>query len=170
MDEFGDYTLTLDEGLNALAEGQIVSDTFEYTISDGFGGTDTATVTVTVTGQNDDPVAGDDFLVAFDFGLVGNLFDSNDGPADYDPDTNDVLSVVAVSGGTPVQGGFIIELLGEGGPAALIISTNGDVEVLSDGAFDVFEIIDFTYEVSDGHGGTDRALATVIVDILLPPA
>ncbi len=34
-------------------------DTFEYTISDGNGGTDTATVTVTVTNTNDAPVVGD---------------------------------------------------------------------------------------------------------------
>ncbi len=35
-------------------------DTFDYTISDGNGGTDTATVTVTVTCVNDDPVAAND--------------------------------------------------------------------------------------------------------------
>ena len=32
------------------------SDTFVYTLSDGIGGTDTATVTVSITGVNDAPV------------------------------------------------------------------------------------------------------------------
>ncbi len=35
-------------------------DTFDYTVSDGKGGTDVGTVTITVTGLNDDPVANDD--------------------------------------------------------------------------------------------------------------
>ena len=39
------------------------ADSFTYTISDGAGGTDTATVNVTITPQNDDPVANTDTLV-----------------------------------------------------------------------------------------------------------
>jgi uncharacterized protein len=41
---------------DALAEGETATDTFTYTVDDGFGGTDTATVTVTITGSNDAPV------------------------------------------------------------------------------------------------------------------
>jgi len=36
-----------------LAVGETVDDTFGYTVSDGNGGTDSATVTVTVIGTND---------------------------------------------------------------------------------------------------------------------
>jgi len=43
--------------LDYLAEGDIVEDTFTYTVSDGNGGTDTATVTFTVVGVNDGPTA-----------------------------------------------------------------------------------------------------------------
>ncbi len=38
-----------------LAPGESVTDTFEYTVSDGRNGTDTATVSVEVTGVNDQP-------------------------------------------------------------------------------------------------------------------
>ncbi|MFN0191975.1 MAG: ExeM/NucH family extracellular endonuclease [Aestuariivirga sp.] len=39
----------------ALAAGETAEDTFTYTVSDGKGGSDQATVTVTVTGENDAP-------------------------------------------------------------------------------------------------------------------
>src|SRR5207247_11343800 len=39
-----------------LAAGQTTTDTFDYTATDGDGGTDSATVTVTIHGQNDAPV------------------------------------------------------------------------------------------------------------------
>ena len=58
-----------------LAAGETLTDTFSYTISDGNGGTDTATVTTTVTGQTDGDqnilgMVGDDLL----FGTDGNDF------------------------------------------------------------------------------------------------
>ncbi|WP_299652362.1 ExeM/NucH family extracellular endonuclease [uncultured Tateyamaria sp.] len=38
-----------------LAAGETATDTFTYVVDDGRGGTDTATVTVTITGENDAP-------------------------------------------------------------------------------------------------------------------
>src|SRR6185503_8682144 len=43
-----------------LQVGETATDTFSYTVSDGHGGFDTATVTVTITGVNDAVDAGDD--------------------------------------------------------------------------------------------------------------
>ena len=40
----------------SLGAGETFDDTFDYTIDDGNGGTDSATVTITVTGVNDAPV------------------------------------------------------------------------------------------------------------------
>jgi VCBS repeat-containing protein len=45
---------------NQLRAGQESLDTFRYTISDGAGGTATATVTVHVGGVNDTPIAQND--------------------------------------------------------------------------------------------------------------
>jgi Ca2+-binding RTX toxin-like protein len=44
--------------LDVLAEGEAYVDTFSYTVSDGNGGIDTATVSVTLIGINDGPPAG----------------------------------------------------------------------------------------------------------------
>jgi uncharacterized repeat protein (TIGR01451 family) len=38
-----------------LVEGESATDSFTYTVSDGAGGTDSATVTITITGMNDEP-------------------------------------------------------------------------------------------------------------------
>ncbi|KIT14752.1 ExeM/NucH family extracellular endonuclease [Jannaschia aquimarina] len=53
-----DGILAYDPGalFDALAEGETATDSFEYTVSDGRGGSQTATVTVTITGTNDAPV------------------------------------------------------------------------------------------------------------------
>lgn len=45
--------------LQSLAVGESTTDSFTYTIDDGNGGTDTATVSVLVTGQNDAPTTPD---------------------------------------------------------------------------------------------------------------
>ncbi|WP_417382083.1 Calx-beta domain-containing protein, partial [Gimesia sp.] len=46
-----------------LAASESTTDSFTYTIDDGHGGTDTATVTITINGVNDSPTAVDDSLV-----------------------------------------------------------------------------------------------------------
>ena len=81
----------------SLADGEMTTDTFDYTISDGNGGTDTATVTVTITGQNDDPTANDDTGAA-----------NEDGPAvtidltanDSDADATDDLEILSIGTGS----------------------------------------------------------------------
>ncbi|MDO6823777.1 VCBS domain-containing protein [Marinobacter sp. 1_MG-2023] len=57
----GNYTYNLDNtaaAVQALAAGEALTDTFSYTVSDGQGGTDTATLTITISGTNDQPVLG----------------------------------------------------------------------------------------------------------------
>lgn len=50
------YDPTTSLTLNELAHGEIITDTFTYTISDSGGLTDTAVVSITVTGLNDAPL------------------------------------------------------------------------------------------------------------------
>ncbi|MFT5526231.1 MAG: VCBS repeat-containing protein, partial [Pirellulaceae bacterium] len=54
------YDATSVPGFQLLAVGQTAADSFTYTISDGKGNTDIATVAVTVVGKNDAPVANPD--------------------------------------------------------------------------------------------------------------
>ncbi|MBD1134137.1 DUF4347 domain-containing protein, partial [Pelagibacterales bacterium SAG-MED48] len=54
----GTYTYVADQAAaDALDAGDTETDSFTYTVSDGNGGTDTATLIITVTGINDDPTA-----------------------------------------------------------------------------------------------------------------
>lgn len=84
----GDGTITYDPTgvaeLQALAEDAALEDSFTYTISDGFGGTDSATVTLSVAGPDADPVLtgtledqsayfGVDFSLVIPFDLFTDL-------------------------------------------------------------------------------------------------
>ncbi len=120
------------------------TDSFTYTVSDGNGGSDTATVSITVNPVNDAPVAVDDggFTTAFGTpveidpaALLGN-------DTDVDGDT---LSVASVTGGV-------------GGTVALV---GGVITFTPDVGFD--GAASFTYTVADGNGGTDTAMVGVTV-------
>jgi VCBS repeat-containing protein len=56
LNDDGTYTYELDNSdsaVNALKTGEKLQDTVDYTISDGAGGTDTATLMITIQGQTD---------------------------------------------------------------------------------------------------------------------
>ncbi|MCX7555229.1 cadherin-like domain-containing protein, partial [Marinicella sp. S1101] len=67
--------------------------TFDYAISDGQGGTASASVTVTVTAVNDDPVAVNDAASTNEDELVAVSVLNGDS----DVDTGDTLSVTSCS-------------------------------------------------------------------------
>ncbi|MGH1368032.1 MAG: ExeM/NucH family extracellular endonuclease [Maritimibacter sp.] len=52
----GEVTYVPGALFDALSEGETATDSFTYVVDDGQGGTDIATVTVTITGENDAPV------------------------------------------------------------------------------------------------------------------
>ncbi len=60
------YDPTVSEDAQSLGFGEVGYDTFGYTISDGNGGTSSATVTLTVHGVNDAPVLNDRTPVRLD--------------------------------------------------------------------------------------------------------
>ncbi|MDB9524843.1 cadherin-like domain-containing protein, partial [Oscillatoria sp. CS-180] len=138
----GEITFTADVDFTGEA-------TFEYTVSDGNDGTDTATVTVTVVDVNDfSPVAQpDEYTLDEDIPLsvaAAQGLLSNDSDGD-----NDALQVTSSD----------------------IVSTNGgNVSINSDGSFsytpaDNFNGTDtFDYTLSDGNGGTDTATVTLTVN------
>jgi len=117
------------------------TDTFTYTIIDGNGGTDTATVNVTVTNVQDAPDAVDDTpTVAEDSGAnVINVLGN-----DSDPD-NDELTV---SGVTLASHGTV---------------ANNGTSVSYTPNSNFFGNDTFTYTISDGHGGTDTATVNVTI-------
>jgi hypothetical protein len=119
------------------------SDSFTYTISDGNGGSDTATVNVTVTPVNDNPDAIDDAAtVAEDSGATVIDVLANDSIA---PDVGETLTVTAVTQGANGSVTF----------------TPGNVSYTPNANF--FGSDSFTYTISDGNGGSDTATVNVTV-------
>ncbi len=61
IDSSGNYTYTLDNSnpaVLALSGGETLTESFMYTVTDGEGGFASATLTITVNGENDAPVVG----------------------------------------------------------------------------------------------------------------
>jgi VCBS repeat-containing protein len=80
----GSYTYTANAAGQALDDGEVVNDAFAYTASDGTA-TDSATLTVTLAGLNDAPVANDDTASTDeDTAVSGNVL-GNDTDVDVEP-------------------------------------------------------------------------------------
>ncbi|MEM9063563.1 MAG: Ig-like domain-containing protein, partial [Pseudomonadota bacterium] len=166
----GDLNLAIDTigNFEDLAEGETDTLTIDYVISDGNGGSDTATTTITVNGENDDPVAGDDaFSVDEGALLVEDLLGN-----DTDVDATDVLTITTANGNTvdPVTGAVFNVTSAGGREGAAIVASAGVLNVAFDqvGAFETLaegetDTVTISYEISDGNGGTDTATATITV-------
>ena len=136
IDDAGNYSYSPSANYNG-------PDSFTYTVSDGNGGTDTATVTFTVNAVQDAPVATDDVGTLIEDGapITINVLD-NDSDIDGDP-----LSVIDWSG------------FDEEGPWSP--GENGTITYTPPPDFNGTDTI--TYTVSDGNGNTDTATLTVTV-------
>jgi uncharacterized repeat protein (TIGR01451 family) len=93
----GSFTYDPDGQFEYLKAGGSASDSFTYSLSDGKGGTDTATVTITINGASDVPTN-----ISLDVSSVaegqpaGTLVGSF---STTDPDTGDIFTYSLVSGG-----------------------------------------------------------------------
>ncbi|MCH5376104.1 MAG: Ig-like domain-containing protein, partial [Planctomycetes bacterium] len=134
-----------------LSVGQTGTDRFRYTIEDFNGGTSTATVTVTVIGASDPPVANDDQITTTedDSVAISVLFNDDD---DFGP------LIVSDVDPMSIRGSVIISPLNQ--PNNLVIySPDGQFDSLKAGqqATEVFR-----YTVTDGIG-SDTAMVTVTI-------
>ena len=149
----GIWLFDLDNGhpaVQALADGESIVETFTYEVTDEHGATDTETISVTVTGTNDDPVATGDSASIDENGTPITIpVLPND--SDVDGDTLTVTSIddTALTGGTATQVGNDI-----------VFDPGTDFDYLGEGETATETI---TYTVSDGNGGTDTATVTITV-------
>lgn len=138
----------------ALPDGDTGDDSFTYTISDG-ALTDTANVTVTLTGVNDAPTADADALsVGEDDGAADITATLLDG--DTDPDTGET-ALLAISG---------VDTTGTQG---LVAFNAGAVTYSPNGAFESLALGQagsdaFSYTIIDPGGLTATATVSVTVD------
>jgi subtilisin family serine protease len=124
------------------------TDTFDYTVGDGTGNSDTGSVAVTVTPVNDAPIAVDDVLVTLrnTAGTVTVL--AND--SDVDGDT---ISVTGVS--TPTHGTATLE-------------ADGTITYQPALGYDGAD--GFDYAIGDGAGGSANGhVAVTVVAVNQPP-
>lgn len=148
------YDPTSSATLDAMNVGDSMTDTFTYTIEDPGGLSDTATVSISVDGVNDPPVAVDDSRgtdkdTAIDIDVIDNDTDVDNSPGELSVSNHDTTSAE----------GATITLNGDG-TLNYDPTTSSTLQAL--GAGD--SLMDtFTYTVSDTEGGTDTATVTINV-------
>ena len=158
----GDGTFDYDPNgqFGSLDPGDTATDTFEYTISDGNGGFDTATVTITVTGFNEPPTANDDAGVDFSTNEDASFVTGNVLANDTDPDASDILSVASVD--TSGTTGIVTD----NGDGTFTYNPAGRFNSLAGGSTTTDS---FSYTVTDGKGGFNVAEVTISIDGINDP-
>jgi len=127
------------------ANGYTGADSFTVLVNDGRGGTTEATVGLTISPPNANPVAADDTGLGTDYGAALTIdaaaLLAND--TDANSDTLAILSVTSGTGGS--------------------VSLDDDGNIVFTPAESFEGEATFTYTVSDGKGGTATATVTVTV-------
>ena len=148
----GDGTVGYDPttAFQVLAVGESATDSFSYTVTDGNGGTESATVTISGAGVNDAPVAAGDSAVTDEGSATVIDLLVNDG----DVDASDILSIASIDT-TGTQG-----TVADNGDGTVTYDPTAAYQSLAVGAIATDT---FTHTVADGNGGTDTATVSVTV-------
>lgn len=144
----GSYTYALKPSAQALAQGQVVTDSFSYTVSDG-SLSDTGQLTVTVTGANDAPVANADTATTGENANVTVNVLAND----TDVDNGAVLTVTAASAPAGKGSASVVGNQVQFNPGA-------DFDHLAQGAT---ENVVVSYTIKDEYGATSSSSVTITV-------
>ena len=189
----GSYTYVANkDAADALDAGDVVTDTFNYTVSDGQGETDIAVLTITVNGINDAPVAQNDVGVIVEDGTLtvansananlsgsydatgehsGDVIDtSSSSHTDSDADASASLTVTAIRVGSSEGSGTA------GSIGSALTGTYGQLTIAADGSYsyvanqDLADALDvgdsvtdtFNYTLSDGTA-TDIGVITITI-------
>ena len=144
------YDGTAAMAVQAAAENELLVDTFQYT-AQAATGADTATVSLTITGANDAPVAADLTVAVSADNPLTTTFDVDDIDSD---DTTASLNYAFVS--LPAEGSVQL-----GANGTFTFDPGGD---FSDLAFGESRQVTFAFQASDQHGASSN-LATVTATV-----
>jgi len=165
MNADGTYSYDPNGAFESVGAGQTGTDGFTYQVADGKGGFDTATVTITINGQNDAPIA---------------IADTNSGTEQQTLSGDLLAGAIGAGTGTggadtDVDGGALtITALSFGSVGIPVVLTHGKLTINSNGSYtfvpsatantlDQGQVVveQVTYTVSDGNGGTSQATLTL---------
>ncbi|MFZ9196310.1 MAG: Ig-like domain-containing protein, partial [Burkholderiales bacterium] len=166
-----DGTWSLDaSSADALSQGESISQSFNYTMSDNHGATSKAALTLTVNGVNDGPVADDDNAGSITEDEIANGTTRSN---DSDIDRLDSISVTALNG---IADGAEGDLDADTGSIKVQLASGALVTMNADGTFSydtngAFEALNdgdaatdsFVYTLADNHGATDDATVTISI-------
>ena len=141
-------------GYQQLAEGEVLEDSFTYTITDGMGETSSAVVNVHIVGANDAAVVADDSAAATEDTLTtlsGNVLDN-----DSDIDNGTVLQVASAGTVNGVYGSLTIA---KDGSYTYTLNDGASVQALAEGQV-VTER--FEYVATDGIVGVASSLQITV--------
>ncbi|GAA4443745.1 VCBS domain-containing protein [Novipirellula rosea] len=177
----GSYIYNVDNNNAAVqalrTSSNTLQDVFTYTMQDTDGSSSTTQVTVTIQGQNDDPVAVDDNAAAVEAGGTSNGTaginpSGNVLSNDTDVDSGDTKTVVGVAAGsqsvasgsvaTGVNGSYgSIQIAGDGSYTYTVDNNNSAVQALRTSGQSLSEV--FTYTIQDASGADSTAEITVTI-------
>jgi VCBS repeat-containing protein len=185
LDADGNYSYVVNNSnpqVQALrTNADVLTETFTYQIRDLAGATSTATLTITIGGANDNPLATDDSTVAVEAGGTGNGTpgvnpSGNVLANDTDVDASDSKSVTDIRTGTEAAGGTFSAL----GTAQSLTGLYGTLTINADGTYSyvvnntlaavqALKVGDslvetFTYRMRDTVGATDIAQLSIRID------
>ncbi|MFZ4289706.1 VCBS domain-containing protein [Variovorax sp. HJSM1_2] len=174
----GSYTYTVDNNNTAVqalrTNASTLTEVFTYAVRDNVGATSQATLTITIRGQNDNPVANTDVATAMEAGGVANATLGSDPSGnlltnDTDVDASDSKAVNGIRLGVEAGAGSYTAVTGTtvltGNYGSLTIDAQGQYTYVVDNNLAAVQALrgnqslteTFTYRMSDTAGATDAA-------------
>ncbi|BAZ44313.1 hemagglutinin/hemolysin-like protein [Chondrocystis sp. NIES-4102] len=161
----GRYTYNPNDKFDSLNQGQTATDSFTYEITDSAGNVSTATVTVTINGEDDVPVAVPDFFTTDERTPMTGDIKANDTDPNKDP-----LSVTKVNE-DPAKVGTQVTLPSG---ALLTVNKNGNFTYNPNNKFRYLNKGEtakdtFTYTISDPENHSASTTVTITITGITDP-
>ncbi|WP_170936120.1 VCBS domain-containing protein [Pandoraea sp. PE-S2R-1] len=178
----GTWSYVVDNSLPAVGAlrtyNQTIQDVFTYTVSDQFGLTATTTLTVTIHGAEDNPVAMPDTDNALESGGVANgtpgrnatgnvLTNDHDDDSAANGETRQVTSISSAAGTAALPGATLVGQYGQ-----IVVNADGTYDYAVDNSNTTVQGLRtftdtltevFTYTMADADGVTSTSTLTITI-------